>query len=155
MKRCYDCDQTKPVSAFGKKSDTADGLSGRCKSCKSTVDRAYRELNRVRLLDRAKKYRESHKTEIAAGLISWRMRNKERFNAYSKATRDRNPGKHKARTQVTKAVKAGRIQKDSVCGCCGIQGKLEGHHEDYTKPLEVVWLCFTCHRNIHKEKVAV
>ena len=35
-------------------------------------------------------------------------------------------------------------------GCrCGVV-KVQAHHEDYTKPLEVTWLCSACHAKVHK-----
>jgi hypothetical protein len=32
------------------------------------------------------------------------------------------------------------------CSACGVECKPQGHHPDYSKPLEVVWLCRPCHR---------
>lgn len=49
------------------------------------------------------------------------------------------------------AVKKGDISKPTVCSRCGIEGKrIEGHHPDYKKPLEVLWLCKKCHCYEHK-----
>ena len=30
-------------------------------------------------------------------------------------------------------------------------GVAHAHHEDYSKPYDVVWLCPPCHRNLHNE----
>lgn len=46
---------------------------------------------------------------------------------------------HAASTILNNAVAAGHIHKES-CAICGAQDT-EGHHRDYSKPLEVVWLC--------------
>jgi hypothetical protein len=35
------------------------------------------------------------------------------------------------------------------CRVCGSLEKVEKHHEDYSKPLEVFWLCRPCHKSIH------
>jgi len=54
---------------------------------------------------------------------------------------------------VNRAIKNGALIKPSVCENCGKKDcRLEGHHEDYSMPLEVVWLCYTCHRKLHKIK---
>lgn len=57
---------------------------------------------------------------------------------------------------VAKAIKDGVIIKAEECSCCGSKMYLEGHHYDYSKPLEVVWLCKSCHTyehiRINKEK---
>lgn len=37
------------------------------------------------------------------------------------------------------------------CQLCGKPEKLQAHHNDYSKPLEVLWLCNTCHRWIHSK----
>lgn len=43
-----------------------------------------------------------------------------------------------ARGQVTYAVKTGRLKKEPCR--CGIT-KVEAHHMDYSRPLEVIWAC--------------
>jgi hypothetical protein len=47
------------------------------------------------------------------------------------------------------AGRVGKISKPPHCSLCGRQGKIEGHHEDYRKPMEVVWVCRKCHVNLH------
>jgi hypothetical protein len=47
-------------------------------------------------------------------------------------------------------VATGRLEKQP-CAVCG-EAKVEGHHEDYRKPLEIVWLCHRHHRGAHKGK---
>lgn len=36
------------------------------------------------------------------------------------------------------------------CSDCGKNGKVDGHHNDYSKPFDVIWLCRQCHANIHR-----
>ncbi len=47
----------------------------------------------------------------------------------------------------------GKIIKPKGCSLCGKRKKLDGHHEDYNKPLDVIWLCRHCHGNLHKNVV--
>lgn len=50
-------------------------------------------------------------------------------------------------------VAKGVIKKPTSCEFCGTITKLEGAHSDYSKPLDVKWLCIPCHRNYDcKEK---
>lgn len=58
--------------------------------------------------------------------------------------------KIKARSAVFIALQAGRMQKQP-CAKCGATEKVEAHHEDYSKPLEVVWYCKEHHRQRHNE----
>lgn len=39
--------------------------------------------------------------------------------------------------------------KIGLCLICGSE-KAEMHHEDYEKPLEIIWLCRKCHLEYHK-----
>jgi hypothetical protein len=55
------------------------------------------------------------------------------------------PEKAKARDELQRAVRAGKVTK-GPCEVCGTTQNVQGHHPDYTKPLEVQWLCTTHHR---------
>lgn len=61
-----------------------------------------------------------------------------------------NPEKFFAKKQMRLAIKTGKIKKGS-CEVCGSSTGVHGHHEDYSKPLMVKWLCHACHRTRHKE----
>lgn len=50
-----------------------------------------------------------------------------------------------ARSKVNYYVKKGKIIKPKECSKCKKEKKLDAHHQDYSKPLEVIWLCRTCH----------
>jgi len=52
-----------------------------------------------------------------------------------------------AHDAVYLALRSGRLQK-SPCQICW-DPKSEAHHEDYSKPLEVIWLCRSDHQRIH------
>ena len=60
----------------------------------------------------------------------------------------RNPLKYRARYTLNNAIACGNIIKSSRCAYCESTEKLEAHHDDYSKPLNVVWLCKECHRKI-------
>lgn len=62
--------------------------------------------------------------------------------------------KGKARLAVQYAVKVGKIERPDRCEDCGRDRPLQGHHEDYDRPLDVVWLCRPCHVDRHREERA-
>jgi hypothetical protein len=66
---------------------------------------------------------------------------------------------HKAHRLVRQALLERKMERGECCEGCGVSGRfrttptgkrgrytLEGHHENYDKPLEVVWLCKSCHK---------
>lgn len=61
--------------------------------------------------------------------------------------RNRYPLKYKAKNAVSNAVAAGKL-KSLPCLHCGAL-KTEAHHPDYSKPLDVLWLCRPCHVKEH------
>jgi hypothetical protein len=64
--------------------------------------------------------------------------------------------KVRARYILANAVTAGLVIKPGRCSQCQVTpGKrgLHGHHIDYSKPLEVQWLCSTCHGKAHRKEV--
>ena len=63
--------------------------------------------------------------------------------------------KNSARSSLSKAVKLGKVLKPKECERCGAKQPF-AHHPDHSKPLEVIWLCGSCHNEEHhpsKERV--
>ena len=59
--------------------------------------------------------------------------------------------KRNAWSQVARAIKKGSLIKPEACSSCGgSEPRIEAHHEDYNKPLEVIWLCSPCHNKADK-----
>jgi ribosomal protein S27AE len=61
----------------------------------------------------------------------------------------KHPEKYRARVLLRIAVGAGKVKKQP-CGNCG-EVKTEAHHDDYSKPLDVRWLCKPCHSKTHRK----
>lgn len=51
------------------------------------------------------------------------------------------------------AVQTRKIKRVRICSKCGREGLIEGHHPNYNKPLEVLWLCRKCHANTPRVKI--
>lgn len=60
------------------------------------------------------------------------------------------PHKIEARLKLNYAVKCGKVKK-LPCFCSEL--KVDAHHPDYSKPLDVVWLCRLHHKQLHKKLV--
>ena len=65
--------------------------------------------------------------------------------------RERNPLKAKAHRVVENLVKSGKLVAPSNCSVCNSIGYIHGHHDDYTKPHSVRWLCARCHMKWYDE----
>ena len=80
-----------------------------------------------------------------------RVEARRRYQAIKPAyARKSDPAKRAVHIILGNAVRAKRIAKPKLCDACGRQEHLDGHHYDYTKPLEVAWVCKPCHGQIHR-----
>ena len=55
----------------------------------------------------------------------------------------------RARGKIAYRIRTGKITRPEICELCGCDCKAVAHHEDYNYPLEVQWLCQSCHATIH------
>ena len=76
--------------------------------------------------------------------------NRERTSKYRAKLRRDNPLVSKARDLYSWAVKSGKLMRQP-CELCNSTENVHGHHEDYTKPLEVRWLCRKHHGEAHRK----
>jgi hypothetical protein len=59
--------------------------------------------------------------------------------------------KYNARKDLMLAVKSGELIRPEACSCCGAECVVDGHHTDYNKSKQVVWLCKKCHFAQHHD----
>jgi len=99
-----------------------------------------------------KKY-ENNKEYYAKQSKSWKEinpeRTKELARKHSKISKERYPEKNQARLIVSGAIRKGEIVRPTICSRCKKEGYIEGHHYDFNKPLDVIWLCRKCHAKEH------
>lgn len=79
-----------------------------------------------------------------------RSRNPKRMADNTRKTRERRlarPEEYRARTAVSNALRDGRLER-GPCECASedCSGRVEAHHDDYSRPLDVRWLCVRHHR---------
>ena len=65
---------------------------------------------------------------------------------------EKHPNAKKAYQIVRKALQGGILIKPKKCRKCKEERKLSGHHKDYSKPLEVIWLCPIHHIEKHPDR---
>ena len=150
MRRCPDCGKEKSNQEFGRNCSTRDGLSVYCRACKRKQSAEYRALYPDRVRADKKRWREANREKIRESKRRYRRDNRSRVEAYKKKYCAEHPERRLAGTQLSHAVQAGKIVRPDCCSACDRPGEVQGHHTDYAKPLEVVWLCPACHSKAHR-----
>jgi len=141
-KQCFKCKETKLISEFYAHKAMADGHLGKCKTCakRDVFERVERLKSNPAWVKRERERDRIKQAEYRAKGLAWPASDESRS-----AWQNRNPEKVKAQQQANNAVKKGLIKKKDKCEICGAGGRIEKHHPDYSKPLEVQFLCCVCH----------
>lgn len=134
MKKCIRCREPRPLEEFYRHPNMFDGHLNKCKACcrKDALQNRRKRLEYYRLYDRQRFATLRRRASAHASL-------KKHHACY--------PEKRAARTAVGNAIRAGRLVR-KPCEVCGIM-QSEAHHEDYSKPLDVRWLCRVHHLMHH------
>jgi hypothetical protein len=134
MKACFKCRALKPLSEFYPHAAMADGHLNKCKEC-ARRDASERRRN-MQPADVRREQAARNKSEAGrAGRRRWIATNRRRVLAVARCAR-----------AVAYAVQTGRVVRGTECARCGAAGPIEAAHRDYSKPLDVEWLCVPCHR---------
>lgn len=130
-KTCFKCKVEKPITEFYVHPQMGDGRLNKCKACtKADVSENYRAN-----LEHYVEYERS------------RSKRPERKMMVTEYVKRRPKHKRAANYAVSNAIRDGRLTR-MPCEICGSE-KSEAHHDDYTKPLEVRWLCRKHHLEHH------
>jgi hypothetical protein len=135
-KTCFKCQTVKPLDEFYKHSEMADGHLNKCKECnkQDVTNNRHKNIDRIREYDRVRS-KNAQRIKAAAEITkAWRSEDKRRSSCHS---------------VVARAIKSGKLVRQP-CVRCAAEKSL-AHHEDYDKPLDVMWLCQPCHKQRHKE----
>lgn len=131
MKICIQCKEEKSTDSFYRDKYRKDGFTYRCIPCYE-AKREREDPSNVR--KRATRY----------GLKTGWKQQAEMRKKY--------PEKYRARTALINAVRLGKIYRPPECSRCLKSGRVQGHHFDYSRPLDVIWLCQKCHTREHHGK---
>ena len=150
MKTCKRCGGEFPVDDFYVHKAMADGHLNFCKLCTRKRVGKHRENN----LDSIREYDRSrgmlpHRIE-ARNIYIKTEQGKEVKKKICEKWNKRNPKKRKAEIFFRNYMRY-HPELKQPCEVCSTLEKVQGHHEDYDKPLEVRWLCPKHHKARHKE----
>ena len=170
IKKCSLCAEEKDASIFYKDRQKKDGLTSACKQCMNKKSSAYAKTDRgrevLRVYGRSIKSKPENRAKDLARVLAYqktpagREVRKRAFKKYTSTTRGRsamnaanrkysaqNPEKVRCRNETKRAIKAGILTR-SPCEKCGAT-KSQAHHEDYSQPLKITWVCQRHHAEIH------
>jgi len=119
-------------------------LTSRCRACHGRQSIATRDPDKTR-----KNGRESSRRARLERPEEIRRRERARSLARPRGIET------EARRLLNVAVKSGKMARPCQCSKCLSPGKIQGHHEDYSRPFDVVWLCVQCHADRHREIRAI
>lgn len=155
----------------------AHGRLNKCIVCAKIYAKAYRKDNieQIRIYDRERANLPHRKESQRKLMEKYRSLHRERLRAYGRkrarslfreksttwaakrlkaaqvAYKKQYPERCAANCLLNNAIKNGKIRKPKICEDCGTSPiRLHGHHGDYYKPLDVIWLCSVCHKARHK-----
>lgn len=170
QKVCTVCGLAKSLSEFYARKRSKDGLASACKMCHNAMTKVsknrphVKEHGRVKALEyyhahkdkcntRTKEYRQTKAGRIAMRASVKRYQSGDHGRVARRLATQRfdekHPNKRRAYWTVKNAIRSGRLTRPSDCSCCGASTKTDAHHDDYSKPLEVRWLCRQCHLAAH------
>lgn len=135
-KKCFKCETIKPLNEFYVHPQMADGHVNKCKICnkKDVLKHREKNLEKIRAYDRKRAKLPERIKSCKEISTMWRQADSRRMQCHN---------------AVHRAVKKGDLIR-MPCVKCGAIKSL-AHHEDYDKPLEVIWFCQPCHKQRHKD----
>lgn len=149
MKTCRRCLKEKALDQFYVAVAMKDGHINTCRDCSSARSAEYRlnNLARIQKRDRINNRSDARKAQDKLRRIKYRedgtlKRKQQAYNA-------KYPFKIKAHRVVKNAIRRGRLVR-LPCEVCGA-AKAQAHHDDYSKPLDIRWLCRAHHMEHHRK----
>lgn len=131
--------------------------------------RKYREKHRERIRAQLKEhdkrrrgkrrvymhaYYLANEESVKANNLKWKLANPDKFRRIIAKAKlrymQKRPEIQKAYSILHNALRVGVLEK-KPCQICGNKIS-EAHHDDYSKPLHVMWLCRQHHSALHKKR---
>ena len=137
---CTKCGDEKPLTDFYKHPHAPNGRASKCIECTKADVRA----NRAQRIEYYRQY------DRARAKLPHRKEGRAEYARQNPRPRpESDPQKRAARVMIGNALRDGKIVKSPECEVCSQPADTRGHHDDYSKPLDVIWVCTACHALIH------
>ncbi len=168
IKKCSACKKMLIISFFRKEQRRCKTyVRPDCKECVCSRNTKNRNKNRDKYNAYTREWANINRDRIRIKQRKWYKENREsekvrrkkyrqehpEFKIYENNYKKNEPEKIKARAKLKYNVRAGNIQKPDICEICRkffSKQNLGGHHNDYNKALEVIWVCAMCHKTLHQ-----
>lgn len=150
LRVCSACGDELSLKDFYYRADR-DYVSTVCKRCTRQTAREWYEKNREIKLRRDKVYSRTSRGREVNKRAKRKYNKSEKGHAAFRRRYVRDAEKVLAMRVLNHAVARGDLVRPMRCTNCGLARKTEGHHSDYSKPLDVTWLCPKCHKTEDKE----
>jgi hypothetical protein len=142
MKICTKCNETKPFDSFRLNEKMSAGYDSWCKKCHNKLSETSKRKDREKYnASQRAKYARRKARMLEAGVLPKPLGKAPVLTAEERRIR------HNARRMTRRARANGKITA-IPCVVCG-DSEVEAHHPDYSRPLDVVWLCRKHHHEIH------
>lgn len=132
-----------------------------CKLCICERVREHRRKNieKIRAYDRNRPNKAERNQKNKEYKARMRLEDPKKFDKIFHGARKNFRANHKdksdAEGKLNDAIRYGKIKRPDTCSLCGVKCTPQAHHYDYSKPLNVVWVCVSCHANIHNRLRAI
>ena len=155
-KPCNQCEETKPLEEFYRKHNRPFGRTSLCRQCMRADNKSYRQTPEGKIINSraVKKYQQTAKGGIVQKRASKKYQQTKKGKICHaqaiKTYRALHSKEIQARMIVYQAIANGILIRPSICSNCNKERRISAHHEDYDKPLEVIWLCDKCHGELSR-----
>ena len=158
---CEICGVEKPITDFYKEVSKR-GHTKNCIECIKKRKKEYYKNNPEKLKETIKRdnagrvlrqrgYSKRNKEKVLKMNTEQYYKNREKRIEYAREHRKKFPKQEHAHQVLRSAIRSGQIIRPDECEICHKKCKPQAHHEDYSKPLDVIWLCRSCHSLVHRD----
>ena len=139
---CYDCGSLKEKREYG--------YCNSCRRKKDNVNRIEKGITKKHQDGLCPKCGEARPNKNWAYCLPCNNAQSAKWKRENEVLTEEGKFRKKVRMLTRYAVRSGKLY-EQPCEVCG-ENKVEAHHDDYNKPLEVRWLCRKHHDEHHKNE---